>query len=406
MAENSGIQWTDHTFNPWWGCTKVSPGCANCYAETLAVTRRKLPVWGPAPRFGRKLMSDGHWKGPEKWNRVAAAAGERHRVFCASMADVFDEHPDVDEPRARLFDLIERTPHLDWQLLTKRPHRVLELVPRDWHDGFPSNVWLGTSVEDQRRADERIRILRDLPAAVRFLSCEPLLGPVDLRHYLSPGQTIHVCASVEGMIRNRAFDGLQHDDGTPMGRGEAEEELWKLARAGVRVIPASTCDNFDSQRGCLGHPSPGIDWVIVGGESGPGARPCNVEWIRSVVQQCRAADTAVFVKQLGAVVLDRNDRFDAHETDDPRGWPEGVGPDERSKPRWQGDIERIALHDRKGGDPEEWPEDLRVREFPTPLRRCRECGCTDLACRSCIEATGHPCSWVEGDLCSRCEARA
>ncbi|MEK9505135.1 DUF5131 family protein [Gaopeijia maritima] len=325
MAENSGIQWTDHTFNPWWGCTKVSPGCANCYAETLAVTRRKLPVWGPAPRFGRKLMSEGHWKGPEKWNRAAAAAGERHRVFCASMADVFDEHPDVTEPRARLFDLIERTPHLDWQLLTKRPHRVLELVPPDWHDGFPSNVWLGTSVEDQQRAEERIPILLQMPAAVRFLSCEPLLGPVDL-------------------------------DGN-----------WGYAGS-------ATLDVLDEWP---------IDWVIVGGESGPGARPCNVEWIRSLVGQCRNAGTAVFVKQLG------------------------------SRPcsnviRWA-DPDRLSLgtiHDRKGGDPEEWPEDLRVREFPTPLRRCRACGCTDLDCRSCVEATGHPCYWVEGDLCSRCEARA
>lgn len=315
MGEKTGISWTDSTFNPWWGCTKVSPGCANCYAETLAVTRRKLPVWGPAPRFGRKFMSEGHWKGPEKWNRAAAAAGVRHRVFCASMADVFDEHPDVVPHRARLFDLIERTPHLDWQLLTKRPERVMEAVPPDWHGGFPRNVWIGTSVEDQERADERIPLLLEIPAAVRFLSCEPLLGPVNL------GLTRFI----------RDLDRMPWDDGP----------------AGLRYL---------TERGR------GLHWVIVGGESGPGARPCNVKWIRDLVAQASRASVPVFVKQLGAVVLDRNDAGFGDD-DLPGSWPDEADVTEWG-PWYQGSTARVHLGDRKGGDPSEWPEDLRIREFP------------------------------------------
>lgn len=295
MGAETKIEWCHRTFNPWWGCTKVSPGCAKCYAETFA-KRVGQSVWGEnAPRrfFGEK-----HWREPEAWDRAAAKAGERHRVFCASMADVFEDRRDLDDHRVRLFDLIRRTPHLDWLLLTKRPEDVVALLERAmacmgvdvdtrnmlslwWQDGEPpTNVWLGTTVEDQRAADERIPLLLETPAAVRFLSVEPLLGPVDL---------------------------------------DLAERNHKAGET--------------------------ISWVIVGGESGPGARPCDVSWIRSVVEQCRAAGTPCFVKQLGAQPYSAYDVING-----------GVKRGEQRSP--------FALRDRKGGDPSEWPEDLRVREFP------------------------------------------
>ncbi|MEE4207703.1 MAG: phage Gp37/Gp68 family protein [Parvularcula sp.] len=175
MAKNSQIEWTDHTFNPWWGCTKVSPACEHCYAEAWA-KRLGKKVWGK--RSDRRLLSDVNWAQPLKWNAEAAEEQERARVFCASMADVFEDRPDLDSERARLWELIEKTPWLDWLLLTKRPQLILDMVP--WSDGWPQNVWIGTTVEDQRRARERLPHLAALPAAVRFISAEPLLGPLDL----------------------------------------------------------------------------------------------------------------------------------------------------------------------------------------------------------------------------------
>jgi protein gp37 len=184
--QNSKIEWTDHTFNPWWGCQRVSPGCEHCYAETLA-RRYNFKVWGPAKTTSRRMMSNNYWKQPLKWNKAAKAAGVRPRVFCASMADVFEDHPELHEPRIRLFDLMDECQHLDWLLLTKRPENVRDmLLAAARPPGFPRRVWIGTSVEDQRRADERIPHLLNIPARVRFLSCEPLLGPVDLSNYLYP----------------------------------------------------------------------------------------------------------------------------------------------------------------------------------------------------------------------------
>jgi len=282
------IQWTDSTFNPWWGCAKVSPGCANCYAETFS-KRVGERVWGVSAEHRR--FSDAHWEEPVKWNRMASARNERQRVFCASMADVFEGRPEDDADRARLFALIEATPHLDWQLLTKRPENMVRLAPASWAGGWPRNVWAGCTVEDQAAADERIPYLLRVPASVRFLSCEPLLGPVDLAR-IDQGATCDLLNALEGSWRNRA-------PGSPP----------------YRYPPAT-----------------GIHWVIVGGESGPGARPMDLAWARSIVEQCCAAGVPVFVKQLGArPVLD--------------GAP-------------------LRLRDRKGGDMAEWPEDLRVRQFP------------------------------------------
>jgi protein gp37 len=175
MAKNSHIEWTHHTFNPWWGCTKVSPACDNCYADLWA-RRMGRQLWGA--KAPRRLFGDAHWAEPLRWNEDARIAETRERVFCASMADVFERRADLNAQRHRLWELIEQTPNLDWLLLTKRPQNVARLAP--WHDNWPSNVWLGTSIENQKLAEQRLPLLLSIPAAVRFLSCEPLLGSLDL----------------------------------------------------------------------------------------------------------------------------------------------------------------------------------------------------------------------------------
>lgn len=183
MARNSAIEWTDHTFNPWWGCTKVSPACDHCYAEVWA-KRTGHSVWGP--KAPRRQLTDNYWNEPLRWERAAESSGRRPRVFCASMADVFEWDRDLDAQRDRLWALVERTPNLDWLLLTKRPHLARRLTP--WGTDWPENVWLGTTIENQHFADRRIRHLLDVPCQYRFLSCEPLLGAVDLSGYLD---TLH-----------------------------------------------------------------------------------------------------------------------------------------------------------------------------------------------------------------------
>lgn len=297
--KNTKIEWTDHTFNPWIGCTRVSPGCLNCYAETQDQLRfsktlpgcsKEAPVshWGKgAPRYRTKAAN---WEEPVKWNREAAAeymrlahqtgAGEvikfaRPRVFCASLADWLDEEVPV-EWLADLLDLIRRTPMLDWLLLTKRPEnwnsaRFVGLLAklgdrpetRDWLHMWltedpryaPANVWIGTTVEDQTRADERIPALLRIPARVRFLSCEPLLGPVRL-----PPDALG---------------------------GYPESDEW-------------------ARRGPV-HPR--VDWVICGGESGHGARPLHPDWARSLRDQCQAAGVAFFFKQHGEWLADNQRNF-------------------------------------------------------------------------------------------------
>lgn len=249
--ENSNIEWTDHTFNPWMGCAKVSDGCKNCYAETLMDKRYGKVKWGPQGQ--RVRTSAANWKKPLKWNREAAAAGKRARVFCASLADVFEDKPDqpeMDEWREDLFDLIELTPNLDWLLLTKRPENVMKMLPREWQPysdwgGMVRNVWIGTSVENQEQADTRIPALLTIPAAVRFLSMEPLLGKVEL-----------------SMI-----DGVFYDGGMPFPWQRLEE--------------------------------PGINWVIVGGESGPNARPMHPDWARKIQVECQLAGVPFLFKQWG-----------------------------------------------------------------------------------------------------------
>jgi protein gp37 len=180
MSRNSHIEWTNHTFNPWWGCKKVSPACDNCYAELWA-KRMGHNLWGV--QSPRRFFGETHWREPLRWNEEARIANIRERVFCASMADVFERRADLNRERDRLWSLIEQTPHLDWLLLTKRPQQIINMVP--WADQWPANVWVGTTVENQRMAEQRLPYLLATPAAIRFLSCEPLLGSLNLTSWFS-----------------------------------------------------------------------------------------------------------------------------------------------------------------------------------------------------------------------------
>lgn len=173
MAENSKIPWCDHTFNPWTGCEKVSPACDNCYAELWAQRTGRPHLWEGAPP---KRTTPANWKEPVKWNRRAKESGQRQRVFCASLADVFDARVPW-QWREDLWTLIEETPYLDWLILTKRPENFADMLLGNGLEGFP-NVWLGVTVENREQAALRIPLLQRTPAAVRFLSCEPLLEDI------------------------------------------------------------------------------------------------------------------------------------------------------------------------------------------------------------------------------------
>lgn len=173
MGQDSAIAWTNHTFNPWEGCVHVSDGCRYCYAEKLVDTRFGRAKWGALGT--RRLTSEPNWTKPIAWNAAAEKREARDRVFCASLADVFEDHPAVATSRMRLWRLIESTRSLDWLLLTKRPEHILAMRPEG---GFPENVWLGTSVEDNR-VSHRASSLAQVPIGCRFLSIEPMIGPVD-----------------------------------------------------------------------------------------------------------------------------------------------------------------------------------------------------------------------------------
>ena len=370
------------TFNPFRGCTKVSAGCANCYAETLSKRNPKtLGVWGP--KGTRVVAAESMWKEPLKWDRKAKELGVRYRVFCASLADVFEDWQGamvdsdgvdicichecgewmsfvqqgcregceaqrlprrltMQDVRVRLFKLIDATPNLDWLVLTKRPENITRMMPEYHPCGrngcevlhIRPNVWLGTSVEDQAAADERIPHLLQVPAAVRFLSMEPLLGEVSLSGWFDP-------------------------IGSSCG-AEAEVQCGCKGCQRVREFPYD--ENGFAQ----------LDWVIVGAESGPGARRVRVNWVSSIIDQCKAASVPVFVKQLGEFPLHEDGRklgaYDAEEGYFPRcahcghfdfcPCPDGSLLCNGCDAPWGG------LKDKKGGDPDEWPMSLRVREFP------------------------------------------
>ncbi|MCF1458695.1 MAG: phage Gp37/Gp68 family protein [Shewanella sp.] len=181
MGINSKIEWTHHTFNPWWGCVKVSPACKHCYAEAWS-KRVGENIWGS--KTNRRFFSDNHWREPLRWNILAEKEKVRRRVFCASMADVFEPRKELNPWRDRLWELILLTPWLDWLLLTKRPGSINSLAP--WTNNWPHNVWLGTTAENQLWADKRIPLLLRNPAHIHFLSCEPLLSDINLSQWIEP----------------------------------------------------------------------------------------------------------------------------------------------------------------------------------------------------------------------------
>jgi protein gp37 len=236
MAENSKIEWCDHTFNPWIGCQKVSPGCDRCYAEKLNAFRKWTPggAWGP--RAERVRTSAATWHNPRRWNAEAfafgRARGHRPRVFCASLADWLDNKA-PREGRSDLGRLIEDTPELDWLLLTKRPENYEKLAPWDL-DNIPPNVWLGVTCEDQSYYERRWAILSRarIRATVKFVSYEPALGPLT-KLQLQPGESVP-------------------------------------------------------------------DWIICGGESGSGARRMKPAWVRALRDQCADLGIAFFMKQIGS----------------------------------------------------------------------------------------------------------
>lgn len=381
MAENSKIEWTTHTFNPWRGCTKIAAGCANCYAARESKRfPEKLGIWGDGGT--RVVAAESMWRKPLGWNKTAILECRdcgnqyqtekvsdpqkmafdfecgcgcckykktRPRVFCASLADVFEDwsgvlHAGGKQPiilgknyrasdggdrltmadvRKRLFQTINATPNIDWLLLTKRPENIRRMWPAYQNDGNGTrdfsplvkdvqfgalhmpNVWLGTSIACQQDADRNVSLLlecRDL-SPVLFLSCEPLIESIELKHLING------------------------------------------------------CQNCDDIAGCDCDEYPGlVDWIIVGGESGNHARPFCLEWDDDIRRQCHAAGVPFFNKQLGAFPVTTNCNFWDFESRQLATWGNAAAS------------ARIKLKDRKGGDWSEWPESLRVRQFPVVAR--------------------------------------
>lgn len=236
MGKETGIAWTDHTFNIAWGCMKVSPGCKHCYAETFS-KRTGHDIWGPPETTSRRTFGMKHWAELFVWNAAAERAGVVRNVFCSSMADIFENHPAIISELAKLWWVIGMTPWLNYQLLTKRPERIPESLPPDWGLGYP-NVWLGTSIESPEYIP-RVKALLRNPARLHFLSVEPLL--------------------------------------TAFGHQEAMDLFAEVVDDGGRL-----------QR---------IRWMIVGGESGPGHREMPLETAQHLVTLSRLLDVRVFVKQ-------------------------------------------------------------------------------------------------------------
>jgi protein gp37 len=406
MPQKTGIEWTDFSSQliryrdadgkDVWACAKVSPGCAHCYSEAIAERfGRGGPFTLPVVRSVTPYFAEDEAR---KILRSKQLSGRR--VFVGDMTDVFGAWV-PDELLDRMFAVFACRPDVSFQVLTKRPDRLAAYVGgpdrrhtvwdacaelldigigrlggaglRDFVNRVDANhhldplwplpnVHLGTSVEDQRRADERVPHLLRAPAAVRFLSCEPLLGPVDVSKWLRQTSHYHLCLCVSGALKNNDFAGLTDDGGNPLDAAQAKAELQALRGKGINLVPSGGCDNFDPyEHGCRGHENPRIHWLICGGESGPGARPMNVEWAKSLVAQCKAAGVPAFVKQLGANVV-------THGCTGPgEHWPRDDWAGELVElPGGQSLGWRVRLRDRKGGSPAEWPEDLRVRDFPTP----------------------------------------
>lgn len=286
MGKDSKIEWTDHTFNPWWGCVKIGAGCQHCYAETLA-HRFGHDVWGPDKP--RRFLRPAYWAAPLAWAAAAQITGSRARVFCGSMCDWAEKHPDqetagkLDRRRDLLFKLIEKTPALDWLLLTKRPGNVLDLLPQRWtiSGELPPHVWLGIS------ASTRAELYRDWldldqaandwsTASMTFVSLEPLLE--DVAEQL---ETIYQEIEHKNEHVRILHDGpLSQQDRATLAKFDAELPPW------------------GSPWGSIDWPSQPPGWVIVGAETGHGARPMDPAWARRVLEVCRAHDVPFFMKQL------------------------------------------------------------------------------------------------------------
>jgi protein gp37 len=236
MGENSNIAWCDHTMNPWLGCQKVSAGCDHCYAETMMDKRYHRVQWGP---HGERIRtSEANWKLPFRWAKKAREALEdfdvgmltmrphRPRVFCASLADVFDNKAPKGA-RDDLWGIIEDTPELDWLLLTKRPENISDMIPPKWDCGLPRHIWVGTTAEDQDAFDRRWPVLAKVPAKIRFISYEPAIGPLTIRDH--------------------------------------------------KELP---------------------NWLICGGESGPGYRDMPAAWAGDIGWECKGLGIPFFMKQM------------------------------------------------------------------------------------------------------------
>lgn len=264
--EGTGISWADLTFNPWIGCTKVSPACDNCYAETLATNRLGV-AWGP--HADRRRSAASTWAKPRRWNRIAAAAGVQLRVFCASLADVFDNQV-PPEWRADLWKLIEATPNLTWMLLTKRPQNVAKMLPRSIFpdaERIPANIAIGTTVEDQEHADQRLwplACIAEVTGWPHFISGEPLLGALDLARVKIPGTQAGQFNALNGHVAAAAIH----------------------ARGGYSMLGRTD-------------PVPPLKLVITGGESGTNARPSHPDWFRELRDQCAATGVPFHFKQWG-----------------------------------------------------------------------------------------------------------
>lgn len=386
MAQSSPIEWTDMTWNPVRGCSRVSEGCRHCYAEKVAARFN-----GPGQAYEGLATSRG-WTGKvrliEKHLADPLRIKKPKRIFVNSMSDLFHESlsfEDID----LIFGVMALATQHAFQILTKRPQRAVEYFRsfdnspaamargenfaeafgsvigdfNKWFDGCDRvaesrfwrglpNVWLGVSVENQAVADERIPLLLQIPAVVRFLSVEPLLGDVDISRWVA---ALSICKScndehegyVPGPCPSCGTDSLI----TTWGDDQAER-----LRSGDRYL---TPAGEDDQRN-----GPSIHWVIVGGESGPNARPCNVVWIRSIIEQCKAASVPAFVKQLGAKpyaqCVDCGRAIGGHVQG---GFVDACGD---AHARLISDF--IKIRHSKGGDWNEWPMDLRIREFPREVR--------------------------------------
>lgn len=377
MIEDSLIEWCDGTFSPWHGCCKISDGCKNCYAEVSTPVRvkrhRGLTLWGPKKTSSRDRTAKSTWdqvralarkvrKFPDrctkcgtrvnlhelfqenlepticparlnskgKWDSSAPICGgevqrNHHPRIFPSLCDPFEDHPDADKVRPDFWKLIEETPEITWLLLTKRTRNIRKMVPSEWIHRWPHHVGIGASVEDQKTANERIKELAGIPAWFRFLSVEPLLAPVFL--------TRVNLRSAAMALEPAPLPGKSPGDACRCSRCSLPRNTVDQRSIGfANILPSR-------QHRCPpGYEGENIHWVIIGGESGDYARKCDIAWIRSLINECHEAGVPCFVKQLGADVDDTIE----------------------GRPQFTS----LMLKHPKGGDPDEWTPDLRVRQLP------------------------------------------